>query len=62
MTMPSSLEIAQGATLRLVADIAAEMGLLPEEVALYGRYKAKISLEALVVVPGVNETSVACDG
>ena len=47
MTMPSSLEIAQEASLRPVADIAAEMGLLPEEVELYGRHKAKISLEAL---------------
>ena len=47
MSMPSSLEIAQGATLRPVAEIAREMGLLPEEVELYGRYKAKISLSAL---------------
>ena len=29
MSMPSSLEIAQTATLRPVADIAAELGLLP---------------------------------
>jgi formate--tetrahydrofolate ligase len=45
--MPSSLEIAQQARLRPVADIAAEMGLLPDEVELYGRHKAKVSLEAL---------------
>jgi formate--tetrahydrofolate ligase len=47
MSMPSSLQIAQDALLRPVADIAEEMGLLPEEVELFGRYKAKISLAAL---------------
>lgn len=47
MAMPSSLEIAQNARLRPVADIAAEMGLLPDEVELYGKYKAKIRLDVL---------------
>src|SRR3954465_4938654 len=42
--MPSSLEIAQDARLRPIADLAADIGLLPEEVDLYGRYKAKIDL------------------
>src|SRR5205085_2806382 len=37
--MPSSLEIAQRAALRPVAEIAAEAGLEPDEVELYGRYK-----------------------
>ena len=45
--MDSSLEIAQNASLRPVAEIAAEMGLLPDEVELYGTYKAKIRLEVL---------------
>ncbi len=45
--MPSSLEIAQAATLRPIADIAAELGLEDEEVELYGRYKAKVSLGVL---------------
>ncbi|HKZ91999.1 MAG TPA: formate--tetrahydrofolate ligase [Candidatus Limnocylindrales bacterium] len=45
--MRSSLEIAQSASLRPIADIAEEMGLLPEEIELYGRYKAKVRLEAL---------------
>ena len=45
--MPSSLEIAQNAQLRPIADIAAETGLLPDEVDLYGRYKAKIDLAVL---------------
>src|SRR5256885_7476858 len=45
--MPSSLEIAQSAALRRVAEIAAEAGLEPDEVELYGRYKAKIDLSVL---------------
>ena len=45
--IPSSLEIAQSARLRPVAELAEEAGLLPEEVELYGRYKAKIDLSVL---------------
>jgi formate--tetrahydrofolate ligase len=45
--MPSSLEIAQSAVLRPVDELAAELGLLPEEVDLYGRVKAKIDLSVL---------------
>jgi formate--tetrahydrofolate ligase len=45
--MPSSLEIAQAATLRPIADLAAEIGLEPSEVELYGNYKAKVSLSVL---------------
>jgi formate--tetrahydrofolate ligase len=45
--MLSSLEIAQAATLRPVAGLAAEIGLEPSEVELYGSYKAKVSLSVL---------------
>ena len=45
--MPSSLEIAQQATLRPIADIAAAAGLEPDEVDPYGQYKAKIDLSVL---------------
>jgi formate--tetrahydrofolate ligase len=45
--MPSSLEIAQAATLRPVAEIAAELGLEPDEIELYGSYKAKVGLSVL---------------
>jgi formate--tetrahydrofolate ligase len=43
----SSLEIAQGATLEPIADVAARAGLEPDEVELYGTYKAKIDLSVL---------------
>jgi len=45
--MPSSLEIAQSAVLRPVDELAAGLGLLPDEVDLYGRFKAKIDLSVL---------------
>ena len=45
--LPSSLEIAQSATLRPINDLAEEAGLLPDEIELYGRYKAKIDLSVL---------------
>ena len=38
--MPTSLEIAQRATLRPIVDVAAELGLAPSDIDLYGRYKA----------------------
>ncbi len=44
---PSDLDIAQSATLRPIALVAAELGLQEDEVELYGRYKAKIDLTAL---------------
>ena len=45
--MPSSLEIAQNATLRPILDVAADAGLLPDEIEPYGRYKAKVDLSVL---------------
>ncbi len=45
--MKSSLEIAQSAPMRPIADIAAELGLLPDEIEAFGPYKAKIRLSVL---------------
>ncbi len=64
-TVPSDIAIAQAAKLRPIADVAAEVGLGPDEILPYGRYKAKISAEAiakrqpkgrLVLVTGINPT------
>ena len=44
--MKSSLEIAREANPRPVAEIAAELGLLPTDIELYGTYKAKINQSA----------------
>ena len=64
-TVPSDIEIAQAATLRPIADVAADIGLGADDLDLYGKYKAKISLEVaqrpargrLVLVTGINPTA-----
>ena len=50
--MPSSLEIAQRATLRPIVDVAADAGLEPDEIETYGRYKAKVDLGVLERLAG----------
>src|SRR5262245_10937267 len=45
--MPSSLEIAQAATLRPITEIAEAAGILEDELEQYGRYKAKVDLSML---------------
>ena len=45
--MRSSLEIAQTATLRPIAAVAEDAGIEPDELELYGRYKAKVDLSIL---------------
>jgi formate--tetrahydrofolate ligase len=63
--VPSDIEIAQKATLRPIVDVAAELGLGPDDLDLYGKYKAKIALDIaerpargkLVLVTGINPTA-----
>ncbi|MBM3899794.1 MAG: formate--tetrahydrofolate ligase [Gemmatimonadetes bacterium] len=65
MTVPSDIEIAQAATLRPITDVAAEIGLGPDDLDLYGKYKAKVALELttrpakgkLVIVTAINPTA-----
>jgi len=45
--MLSDLEIAQATKMKPILEIAEGMGLKEEELDLYGRYKAKVSLDAL---------------
>jgi formate--tetrahydrofolate ligase len=45
--MKSALEIAQAAVLRPIAQVAAEVGILDEELEPYGRYRAKVALGVL---------------
>lgn len=45
--VPSDIEIAQAATLKPITQIAEELGLLPEEIEMYGPHKAKVKLEVL---------------
>nr|WP_307194760.1 formate--tetrahydrofolate ligase [Neobacillus niacini] len=43
----SDIEIAQESTMRPIVDIAESIGLKDDDLELYGKYKAKISYEAL---------------
>jgi formyltetrahydrofolate synthetase len=45
--MKSALQIAQEATLRPIADVAADAGIEQDEVEPFGRYRAKLSLDIL---------------
>ncbi|HUV87038.1 MAG TPA: formate--tetrahydrofolate ligase [bacterium] len=45
--MPTDLEIARAATMRPIADVAADLGLTEDDIELYGRYKAKVKLDVL---------------
>lgn len=45
--MKTDIEIAQEALLEPIADIAGQIGLLDEDLELYGKYKAKISNSCL---------------
>jgi methylenetetrahydrofolate dehydrogenase (NADP+) / methenyltetrahydrofolate cyclohydrolase / formyltetrahydrofolate synthetase len=45
--VPSDIEIAQESELKPITQIGEELGLLPEELELYGPYKAKVRLEVL---------------
>ncbi len=45
--VPSDIEIAQDADLKLIQTISEEVGLLPSEIEYYGDYKAKVRLETL---------------
>ncbi len=44
---PEDIDIAQAATLKPISLVAEELGLLPEELELYGEYKAKVKLQVL---------------
>ena len=62
--VPSDIEIAQAAKPRPIVDVAADIGLGPDEIDLYGKYKAKISLDVskrpikvkLVLVTAISPT------
>ena len=64
-TVPSDIAIAQAATLRPIADVAADLGLGPDDILPYGHTKAKILPSAvegraargrLVLVTGITPT------
>lgn len=45
--MNSDIEIAMAQTPKPVAELAAEIGIHPDELELYGKYKAKVELSVI---------------
>jgi formyltetrahydrofolate synthetase len=45
--VPSDIEIAQAATPKPILDIAEALNLEPDDLEMYGKYKAKVKLEVL---------------
>ena len=58
--MKSSLEIAQEAELLPITEIGERIGLRPDEVEPYGRYKSKISLTAIDRLAGQPDAKLVC--
>jgi formate--tetrahydrofolate ligase len=58
--IPSNLQIAQEAVLRPIEEIARALGLTPDEVEPYGRYKAKIDLSALERLADRPQAKIVC--
>lgn len=67
MSMKSDIEIAQEAKLESIVDVAGKIGIAPDDLELYGKYKAKISDEymgriqknpdgKLILVTAINPT------
>ena len=54
MTMKSDVEIARAAQLRPIAEIAKNLGIAEEHIEPYGRYKAKLTPDALRSAHGKN--------
>jgi formyltetrahydrofolate synthetase len=47
MSVPSDLEIARSVQPRPIAEIAHELGYTDDEIELYGRNKAKVTIEGI---------------
>ena len=64
LSVPSDIEIANSVTPRPIADVARELGLSPDDIESYGKYKAKLPIETasrpargrLVLVTAINPT------
>ena len=44
-TMKTDIQIAQEAKLQPIKEVAASIGIMEDDLELYGKYKAKISSE-----------------
>ncbi|NRG45097.1 formate--tetrahydrofolate ligase [Bacillus sp. CRN 9] len=51
-SVKSDIEIAQAATMKPIMKIGEKVGLMPDDLELFGKYKAKLSNEALSRING----------
>jgi formate--tetrahydrofolate ligase len=58
--LKSSLEIAQEAELEPIESIAERIGLEPDEIEPYGRYKAKIGLSVIDRLKAAPDAKIVC--
>jgi formate--tetrahydrofolate ligase len=64
LSVPSDIEIANSVKPRPIVDVARDLGLTPDDIELYGRFKAKLPLEVasrpargrLVLVTAISPT------
>jgi len=64
LTVPSDIEIATSVKPRPIVDVAREIGLGPDDIEQYGKYKAKLPMEVtqrpargrLVLITAINPT------
>jgi len=64
LSVPSDIEIANSVKPRPIVNVAADLGLAPDEIEQYGRYKAKLPIEVtarpargrLVLVTAISPT------
>ncbi len=45
--VPSDIDIAHAAVMKPIKDLAAEIGLMEDELEMYGKFKAKVTLDVL---------------
>ena len=45
--VPSDIDIAHAAIMKPIKDLAEEIGLLEDELEMYGKFKAKVTLDVL---------------
>ena len=50
--VPSDLDIAQAAEAKPIVEIAADIGLEPDDLIMYGKYKAKVNLDVMPKLAG----------
>jgi len=57
-SIPSDIEISRQATLRPITEVASKLGISENDLELFGKYKAKVSLQKLNRLPSKNDSKL----